>query len=623
MKTTVNIPAAQYVRMSTEDQQYSIENQKVAIQEYAERFGYTVVATYADSGKSGVSIKNRYGLRSLLQDVVGGNAVFKAILVYDVSRWGRFQDADEAAHYEFLCKNAGIPIRYCAEQFENDGSMPSSVMKALKRTMAAEYSRELGVKVYQGQRRLALLGFKIGGAPAYGLRRMLISPDGSRKQILKPHERKNIKTDRIVLVPGPRKEIQCVRKIFTMGVFKRNTPRRIAAELNRQQLKFADGRPWNEQLVFRILKNSVYAGCITFGRTRKCLGAPAVRVPPERWITKQGAFTAIVDQATFDRVQRTIQGRKTYPPKSDEYLLNGMRRVLARKGKLTERLLKGRHIFDHRTYCKRFGSVLAAYRLIGYEPSVRAFRSVDNLAKAKRLRADLILQLKELFPDHARIIRLPGQNQRQVIEFDGRLRLAIHICRPVESTVSGEPRWILRVQPLERGLPALICTVDPTRTTLLNRYVVPEFVNGFRLNRIFGESDTLLTSGRKLENLGQFYEAAKEVAGWQEEDDSTTVGDVVVTERASTIRIAGKEIMLSPLKAAIFKLLVLNVGQVVSRGRLSNPVSGREIQYLTPHIHELRKKLGKQFRQRIQTIRGTGYVYVASDVESLPLRRTE
>ena len=75
----------------------------------------------------------------------------------DVSRWRRFQDADESAHYEFLCKNAGVPIHYCAELFPNDGSLPSSIFKALKRTMAAEYSRELGVKVFNAQKRLVEL----------------------------------------------------------------------------------------------------------------------------------------------------------------------------------------------------------------------------------------------------------------------------------------------------------------------------------------------------------------------------------------------------------------------------------------------------------------------------------
>ena len=104
MEAKLLIPAAQYVRMSTEDQQYSITNQNAAIQKYAERRGFIVVSTYADAGKSGVAIKHRKELRRLLHDVTSGQAQYKTILVYDVSRWGRFQDVDEAAHYEFLCK---------------------------------------------------------------------------------------------------------------------------------------------------------------------------------------------------------------------------------------------------------------------------------------------------------------------------------------------------------------------------------------------------------------------------------------------------------------------------------------------------------------------------------------
>src|SRR5256885_14070694 len=182
MTANLLTPVAQYLRMSTEHQQYSPENQSASIRRYAEAHGFAVVRTYSDPAKSGLSLKNRRGLRDLLQDVTGGNTDYKAILVYDVSRWGRFQDTDEGAHYEFLCKLAGVPIHYCAETFANDGSLPSSIMKALKRVMAGEYSRELGVKVIAGQRRLALLGFKQGGMPGYGLRRLLISNDGHPKQ---------------------------------------------------------------------------------------------------------------------------------------------------------------------------------------------------------------------------------------------------------------------------------------------------------------------------------------------------------------------------------------------------------------------------------------------------------
>jgi len=115
------IRAAQYVRMSTEHQQYSTLNQEDVIREYAERRGFEIVRTYADEGKSGLNVAGRESLRRLIADVQEQQADFDVILVYDVSRWGRFQDADESAYYEYLCKQAGIDVHYCAEQFENDG----------------------------------------------------------------------------------------------------------------------------------------------------------------------------------------------------------------------------------------------------------------------------------------------------------------------------------------------------------------------------------------------------------------------------------------------------------------------------------------------------------------------
>src|SRR5690606_17944726 len=110
-------PAAEYVRMSTEHQQYSTENQRDVIREYAARRGYHVVQTYADDGRSGLRIEGRDALKRLIEDVQAGAAAFRAILVYDVSRWGRFQDTDESAYYEYVCKRAGIQVIYCAEQF--------------------------------------------------------------------------------------------------------------------------------------------------------------------------------------------------------------------------------------------------------------------------------------------------------------------------------------------------------------------------------------------------------------------------------------------------------------------------------------------------------------------------
>jgi DNA invertase Pin-like site-specific DNA recombinase len=175
--------AAEYVRMSTEHQKYSTDNQSAEIRAYAARRGFEIVRTYADEGKSGLRIDGRDSFQQLLSDIQSGNADFEAILVYDVSRWGRFQDPNEASHYVWLCKSAGISIHYCAEQVENDGSMGSSIVTTVKQVMAGEYSRELSIKVFKGQCRLITLGYRQGGPPGFGLRRMLVDEHGKQKGI--------------------------------------------------------------------------------------------------------------------------------------------------------------------------------------------------------------------------------------------------------------------------------------------------------------------------------------------------------------------------------------------------------------------------------------------------------
>jgi DNA invertase Pin-like site-specific DNA recombinase len=67
-----SIPVAEYVRMSSEHQQYSIDRHS-KIQGYADARGFSVVKTYTDGPRSGVVLKRRDGLRQLLQEVVCGN----------------------------------------------------------------------------------------------------------------------------------------------------------------------------------------------------------------------------------------------------------------------------------------------------------------------------------------------------------------------------------------------------------------------------------------------------------------------------------------------------------------------------------------------------------------------
>ena len=215
--------------MSTERQIYSIDNQRDAIRNYAEVMGYDIVATYEDPGRSGLSILGRPGLKRLIEDIESRRADFETVVVYDVSRWGRFQNTDESASYEYRCQRAGVRIEFCAELFVNDGSIGSDVLKAIKRSMAAEYSRMLSNRVFAGQSRIVKLGFSGGGPAGYGLRRLLVDGSGNPKAILHRDERKGLASDRVVLVPGPENEVSTVRWIFNQFVKKGKTAVEIAS----------------------------------------------------------------------------------------------------------------------------------------------------------------------------------------------------------------------------------------------------------------------------------------------------------------------------------------------------------------------------------------------------------
>src|SRR3954447_595092 len=205
------IRAAQYLRMSSENQRYSTENQETAIAEYARQHGYQVIASYVDVGKSGLSLKGRDALRQLLSDALDTGRTFDAILVLDVSRWGRFQNPDQAAHYEFLCRQAGLRVVYCAEPFGDDVAPITTIVKHLKRVMAGEYSRELSEKLIRAHRQQAALGFRLGARLIYGFRRLLVDATGKPKQVMANGERKALDNDKVIVIPGPPHELAVIR----------------------------------------------------------------------------------------------------------------------------------------------------------------------------------------------------------------------------------------------------------------------------------------------------------------------------------------------------------------------------------------------------------------------------
>ncbi len=498
MNSASPIPAARYLRMSTDEQKLSFVYQSAAMQRYAQKHGFVVVTTYEDSGRSGLTLKRRKGLTQLLEDVVSGRNSFKAILVYDVSRWGRFQDTDESAHYEFLCKSAGVPVHYCAEPFKNNSSSPATVMKTLKRVMAAEYSRELSERITRTKIILTESGFRAGGAPGYGFRRMLLSPDGSRKRLLAHGEVKDIRTGRIILVPGPAHEVKTVREIFRLRVSKLMSADAIAAHLHRKGVT-PPGVPWDGGHVRLILENPKYAGWATWRRTTGPLGARSVDVPPNRWIVRTDAFEPLIDQATYDKAQKLL--RESTLHKSNDELLAGLRELLLREGKISEHLIdQSPDLPVSATYDRRFGGLRQAYALIGY----RECRDVPGMLKSRRslrcLRRALFGQIPRIYKNQVKAIQ-ERCGTRKALRFRDGVKVSISICRCVD--YGSGSRWIIPVNRFESDYPTLICRCTRDNKALKDVYLARRVDSLCKFGFLTREHDPWLKGCKRIRDLSQ------------------------------------------------------------------------------------------------------------------------
>ncbi|WP_076863851.1 recombinase family protein [Bradyrhizobium mercantei] len=460
--------AAAYVRMSTDHQKYSTENQLEVIRHYAEQRGLKICQIYEDSGRSGLKVEGRDGLQRLMRDVQSRTSNFEAILVYDVSRWGRFQDADEGAYYEHLCSRAGIRVHYCGEQFDNDGSIGSILLKNVKRVMAGEYSRELSVKVFAGQCRLVELGFRQGGPAGYGLRRQLVDENRVPKGELHRGDRKSLQTDRVVLTLGPQQELDQVRRIYSMFVDNGLSEQEIASRLNDDGIITDLARPWSRASVHQILTNEKYIGNNIFNRVSFKLKQRRVVNGRETWVRADGVYPSVISRALFERAQSIIDARSNHF--SDEQLLTMLQVILKEEGFLSGVVIDERtDMPSSSAYRHRFGSLIRAYNLIGYIPE-RDYRYIEinrHIREAHpRVMSDIIAGFKDAGGEVAR------NEVSQLMTINRAFTVAVVIARAF-ATSTGSLRWQIR---LDTGLlPDITVAVrlDASNLGPLDYYIFP------------------------------------------------------------------------------------------------------------------------------------------------------
>jgi DNA invertase Pin-like site-specific DNA recombinase len=438
----------------------------------------------------------------MISDAQIKQADYKCILVYDISRWGRFQDADESAYYEYLCKRAGIAVHYCAEQFENDGTPSSTIIKTVKRAMAGEYSRELSAKVFQGACRLIQLGFKQGGTAGFGLRRMLVDHTGQQKGMLKMGEHKSIQTDRVILVPGPDEEVEIVRWMYDAFVKEKKSEWEIADLLNERGILTDFQRPWTRGTVHEVLTNEKYLGHNVYHRTSCKLKQKHVENPPEKWIRADNAFVGIVDSTLFLAAQSIILTRSQ--KLSDEEMLAKLRGILTQHGRISGILIdEAEDLPSSSAFRNRFGSLVSAYRLIGYDSEIDySFIEINRQLRKRHpeIVAEVLAKLRQMGS------AVSIHEKTDLILVNEEWTVSIVLCRYQQSE-AGTARWVIR---LDEGLKpdiTIAVRMDETNTGIRDYYLLPALDMTWGKLRM-AEENGIYLDAYQFEALDYFYTMA-------------------------------------------------------------------------------------------------------------------
>lgn len=379
MSTATDLSVAQYVRMSTDAQELSPAIQMQAIKQYAGEHGFTIVETYLDAGRSGLTLHKRPAMKKLLQDVTSEQCPYSLVLVYDISRWGRFQDTDASAYYEYHCRLHGVDVRYVKEPFDGANTPLASVIKSLKRAMAAEYSRELAVKTRAGQNAALDSGFHLGTLPCIGISRQAVSKQSGAERMLRSEEHKAVHREHVRWVRGPAHEVELVRRIFRIYATTDISVSDLANRLQLENCRTQGGKPITQWMLYSLLKCEALVGNFVWGRDK---GSRRRSDNDVRFRRVENCIEPIVSQEIWAAVQAK-RLRRACPKRSQAELLEDLRAALAKNSRLTGAQLKQYGCACATTYVKFFGSVANAFRLVGFEPRKPDKADYEQVQKAR------------------------------------------------------------------------------------------------------------------------------------------------------------------------------------------------------------------------------------------------
>jgi DNA invertase Pin-like site-specific DNA recombinase len=370
-----------YYRHSARDrQENSVAIQQELVQKWAKENGVDIIFEFADRGKSGLTAEGRDGFNDMMENWVKQRKDFDFVLCLDVSRWGRFQDIDLSATYSAECKKHGKQVIYTTLGMPRPDDPLYPVYVQFERFRAAQFSKELSVKVSHGCIRIAQQGYWVGGSPPYGYNRLLLDEARKPVHVLEPRQKKGIQNQRVTLTLGPDEQVITVRRIFNEFIEARRDTEQIAESLNCDGLRSARGGLWNAGKIRQILTNVMYAGTLVYNKTTKKLKTPTRRNPSDQWVRTVGAFVGLVEPMIFDRAQAIMaQAAQRYSPAT---MLGHLERLHQEHGFLRKSFLRSDdEAPSASTYATHFASLDAAYQQV-FRNAVREVRTeVESLLR--------------------------------------------------------------------------------------------------------------------------------------------------------------------------------------------------------------------------------------------------
>ena len=295
-----HISAVAYARYSSDKQQESsITVQLAAIHKFCDAHKIELIHEYIDEAQTGTNA-NRKEFQEMVRSAPDGE--FKLIIVHRMDRWAR--NVDDARYYKKYFAKHGVKIVSAIEEF--DETPEGEFFELMSMGMAELYSKKLSREAVAGKLANAREGKIHGGTPPLGYR---------------------VQGKYYVI---EEKEAEAVRVIFNM-VAEGYGYTSIRAYLNSNGYRHVDGRLFTAHFT-DILRNRKYIGEYVYNRSAyRARGVEYnnhTQKAEEEIIRIPGGMPRIVDDDTFNKVQRILDERKKHPNmrgvKTKKYLLTGL-----------------------------------------------------------------------------------------------------------------------------------------------------------------------------------------------------------------------------------------------------------------------------------------------------------